>query len=176
MGNVMSSKRHNLKTVSLFAIVVVLLFSFQGSVFAVSDLSYYYDGKNPTTTKVYGGSSTCDSDAFTAKSAGVYKNGSRVGTIYLRYSNKCHAAWGKLVLNSPAPAVDGGVYAYAVVNKYKNGVFQKSVTSSSGNGPIKTGQTSTYTGMVFDETPSWGYTADASGSVYPNGYGKTARY
>ncbi len=44
--------------------------------------------------------------------------------MYLRYSNKCHAAWAKFVLDQPAPAVSGGVYAYAVVNKYKNGVFQ----------------------------------------------------
>ena len=42
----------------------------------------------------------------------------------VRYSNKCHAAWAKFVLDQPAPAVSGGVYAYAVVNKYKNGVFQ----------------------------------------------------
>lgn len=38
--------------------------------------------------------------------------------------------WAKFVLDQPAPAVSGGVYAYAVVNKYKNGVFQKSVTSN----------------------------------------------
>ncbi len=56
----------------------------------------------------------------------------KVGTVYLRYSNKCHAAWAKFVLDQPAPAVSGGVYAYAVVNKYKNGVFQKSVTSNQG--------------------------------------------
>ena len=45
--------------------------------------------------------------------------------------------WAKFVLDQPAPAVSGGVYAYAVVNKYKNGVFQKSVTSNQGNGTIK---------------------------------------
>ncbi|WP_223066133.1 DUF2690 domain-containing protein [Paenibacillus caui] len=176
MGNLILRKCRHLKIVGTLAIAVLVLFSFQANAFAISDLSYYYDGKNPTTTKVYGGSTNCDSDAFNAKSAGVYKNGVRVGTIYLRYSNQCHAAWAKLVLNSPAPAVDGGIYAYAVVNKYKNGVFQKSVDSNSGNGPIQTGQTSTYTGMVFDETPTWGYTADAEGVIYPNGYGKTARY
>ena len=66
----------------------------------------------------------------------------------------------------------GGVYAYAVVNKYKNGVFQKSVTSNQGNGTIKTGQTSTYTGMVFDLTADFGYTADAEAVTFNNGYGK----
>ena len=34
---------------------VGVLFSFQGSTFAATDLSSYYDGKNPATTKVYGG-------------------------------------------------------------------------------------------------------------------------
>lgn len=92
--------------------------------------------------------------------------------MYLRYSNKCHAAWAKFVLDRPAPAVSGGVYAYAVVNKYKNGVFQKSVTSNQGNGIIKTGQTSTYTGMVFDLTADFGYTADAEAVTFNNGYGK----
>ena len=43
----------------------------------------------------------------------------KVGTVYLRYSNTCHAAWSKLVLDQPAPSVSGGVYAYAVINKYK---------------------------------------------------------
>lgn len=99
-----------------------------------------------------------------------------MGTVYLRYSNKCHAAWAKFVLDQPAPAVSGGVYAYAVVNKYKNDVFQKSVTSNQGNGTIKTGQTSTYTGMVFDLTADFGYTADAEAVTFNNGYGKTARY
>ena len=33
---------------------VGVLFSFQGSTFATTDLSSYYDGKNPATTKVYG--------------------------------------------------------------------------------------------------------------------------
>lgn len=165
-----------LKACMLCAASVVVLFSFQESTFAASDLSSYYDGKNPTTTKVYGGSATCDSDAFNAKSAAVYESGKKVGTVYLRYSNKCHAAWSKLVLDNPAPSVSGGVYAYAVINKYKNGVFQKSVDSNSGNGTIKTGQTSTYTGMVFDLTAGFGYTADAEGVTFNNGYGKTARY
>ncbi|WP_342048853.1 DUF2690 domain-containing protein [Bacillus sp. OTU530] len=173
----MLDKVRNPLKVCIFAIAsIVVWFGFQGTTFAISDLSSYYDGKNSTTTKVYGGSTTCDSDAFNAKSAGVYENGKRVGTVYLRYSNKCHAAWAKLVLNSPAPSVSGGVYAYAIVNKYKNGVFQKSVDSNSGNGAIKTGQTSTYTGMVFDEIPTWGYTADAEGVTVKSGYGKTARY
>ncbi len=33
---------------------VGVLFSFQESTFAATDLSSYYDGKNPATTKVYG--------------------------------------------------------------------------------------------------------------------------
>lgn len=110
------------------------------------------------------------------QSLAVYEGSKKVGTVYLRYSNKCHAAWAKFVLDQPAPAVSGGVYAYAVVNKYKNGVFQKSVTSNQGNGTIKTGQTSTYTGMVFDLTADFGYTAEAEAVTFNNGYGKTGRY
>ena len=98
---------------------VGVLFTFQGSTFAATDLSSYYDGKNPATTKVYGGSTTCDADGFNAKSTAVYEGSKKVGTVYLRYSNRCHAAWAKFVLDQPAPAVSGGVYAYAVVNKYK---------------------------------------------------------
>ncbi|TKI99739.1 DUF2690 domain-containing protein, partial [Bacillus cereus] len=45
-----------------------------------------------------------------------------------------------------------------------------------GNGTIKTGQTSTYTGMVFDLTADFGYTADAEAVTFNNGYGKTGRY
>ncbi|CRK83220.1 DUF2690 domain-containing protein [Neobacillus massiliamazoniensis] len=174
----MLSRFRNLMKVCVLTIAGIgLIFGFHGNALAVSDLSSYYDGKNPTTTKVYGGSTTCDSDAFNAKSAVVYEKGKRVGIIYLRYSNQCHAAWAKLVLDNPAPSVAGGVYAYAVVNKYKNGVFQKSIDSNNGNGAIKTGQTSCYTGMVFDETPTWGYTATAEGVTYPGtGYGKTAPY
>jgi len=173
----MVSKFHNLIKVCILTIISIgLILGSYGSAFAASDLSSYYDGKNPTTTKVYGGSTTCDSDSFTAKSTVVYEKGQRVGMIYLRYSNKCHAAWAKLVLDKPAPSVPGGIYAYAVVDKYKNGVFQKSFDSNSGNGPIKTGQTSTYTGMVFDETPTWGYTSIAEGLTYYSGYGKTAPY
>ncbi len=52
---------------------VGVLFSFQGSTFAATDLSSYYDGKNPATTKVYGGSTTCDADGFNAKSTAVYE-------------------------------------------------------------------------------------------------------
>ena len=52
---------------------VGLLFSFQGSTFVATDLSSYYDGKNPATTKVYGGSTTCDADGFNAKSTAVYE-------------------------------------------------------------------------------------------------------
>ncbi|MGR4031334.1 YjfA family protein, partial [Bacillus sp. ZZQ-131] len=110
-----------MKVCVLSAASIGVLFSFQGSTFAATDLSSYYDGKNPATTKVYGGSTTCDADGFNAKSTAVYEGSKKVGTVYLRYSNKCHAAWAKFVLDQPAPAVSGGVYAYAVVNKYKNG-------------------------------------------------------
>ena len=95
--------------------------------------------------------------------------------MYLRYSNKCHATWAKFVLDQPAPAVSGGVYAYAVVNKYKNGVFQNQLLLIRER-HNKTGQTSTYTGMVFDLTADFGYTADAEAVTFNNGYGKTARY
>ncbi|EPC8421241.1 MULTISPECIES: DUF2690 domain-containing protein [Bacillus cereus group] len=165
-----------MKVCVLSAASVGVLFSFQGSTFAATDLSSYYDGKNPATTKVYGGSTTCDADGFNAKSTAVYEGSKKVGTVYLRYSNKCHAAWSKFVLDQPAPSVSGGIYAYAVINKYKNGVFQKSVDSNNGNGAIKTGQTSTYTGMVFDLTADFGYTADAEAVTTNNGYGKTGRY
>ena len=55
------------------------------------------------------GSTTCDADGFNAKSTAVYEGSKKVGTVYLRYSNKCHAAWAKFVLDQPAPAVSGGV-------------------------------------------------------------------
>lgn len=57
---------------------VGVLFTFQESTFAATDLSSYYDGKNPATTKVYGGSTTCDADGFNAKSTAVYE-GSKKG-------------------------------------------------------------------------------------------------
>lgn len=43
-----------MKVCVLSAASVGVLFSFQGSTFAATDLSSYYDGKNPATTKVYG--------------------------------------------------------------------------------------------------------------------------
>ncbi len=67
-------------------------------------------------------------------------------------------AWSKLDLDQPAPSVSGGsICLQLVLINIKNGVFQKSVDSNSGNGAIKTGQTSTYTGMVFDLTADFGY-------------------
>ncbi len=62
-----------MKVCVLSAASVGVLFSFQGSTFAATDLSSYYDGKNPATTKVYGGSTTCDADGFNAKSTAVYE-------------------------------------------------------------------------------------------------------
>ena len=125
-----------MKVCVLSAASVGVLFSFQGSTFAATDLSSYYDGKNPATTKVYGEvRRVMQMDLM--QNLQLYMKVVKVGTVYLRYSNKCHAAWAKFVLDQPAPAVSGGVYAYAVVNKYKNGVFQKSVTSNQGNGTIK---------------------------------------
>ncbi|WP_448162624.1 YjfA family protein [Bacillus mobilis] len=118
-----------MKVCALSVVSVGVLFSFQESTFAATDLSSYYDGKNPATTKVYGGSTTCDADGFNAKSTAVYEGSKKVGTVYLRYSNKCHAAWSKLVLDQPAPSVSGG------------------------NGVVNKGQTSCYTPMVYDLDP-----------------------
>ncbi|MGR5864451.1 DUF2690 domain-containing protein [Bacillus cereus] len=123
-----------MKVCVLSAASIGVLFSFQGSTFAATDLSSYYDGKNPATTKVYGEVQHVMQMDLMQSLQQFMKVVKKVGTVYLRYSNKCHAAWAKFVLDQPAPAVSGGVYAYAVVNKYKNDVFQKSVTSNQGNG------------------------------------------
>ncbi len=157
------------------------LFTYQTS-FAATDLSSYYNYKNPYTTNVYGTTTKCSADDRIVYSAPVKNSSGKVyGTVYLHYSNNCHAAWGKVVLVNPAPY---NTYALASLTRYKYGKLSYSTScdySDGGNGVVDKGQTSCYTGMLFDQS-TFGYVSEADAHVYGSNlggsiaYGKTARY
>jgi hypothetical protein len=70
--------------------------------------------------------------------------GGATGTLYFRFSITCHAAWAKIVFNKPIPA---GALGNARITR-TNG---KSYTcNTGGNKAVAPGQTSCYTGMVYD--------------------------
>ncbi|WP_052434592.1 DUF2690 domain-containing protein [Streptacidiphilus melanogenes] len=104
-----------------------------------------YTGQDPMATG-------CASDATTMESATVMSpiGGGAMGTIELRYSVSCHAAWARLTLNAPAGGTTCGTHCpawgpneyTAVIHRNTDGVEEK-VTMSDG-------QTSVWTNMVDD--------------------------
>ncbi|MFJ9429982.1 DUF2690 domain-containing protein [Streptomyces sp. NPDC101490] len=52
--------------------------------------------------------SGCAADAITARSAALYADGARIGTIQLRYSPSCRSVWTRVY--SDGPRVDGSTH------------------------------------------------------------------
>ena len=123
--------------------------------------TYAVDGKNPTTYTV--GGKTCDATLSKSTSKRVSLGGA-TGTLYFRFSITCHAAWAKIVFDKAVPS---GASGNAKITRNNDG---KSYTcGTGGNKAVAPGQTSCYTGMVYDGP---GDTATAYSS-YTSG-GKTS--
>ncbi|WP_342048851.1 DUF2690 domain-containing protein [Bacillus sp. OTU530] len=155
----------------VFPLAFSLFFIFTSKTEAAFNPNLYYTGKSPYTA-VYGGSGTCASSAVRKG----YKQISNLGYVELKYSTVCKTAWAKLTRYSKAPFNDSG---FAGIYR-SDGVWFNSY-DSGGIGAIDAGQTVTYTPMVYDYTPGYGYTAYAAGwlrsySGGPYSYGKTGSY
>ncbi|MER6095306.1 DUF2690 domain-containing protein [Streptomyces sp. NPDC001728] len=120
---------------------IALVTGFSGSAQAGSG----YDFQNPA-------SSSCASDAYTAKSAALYaqRSGAQVGTIQLRYSPSCRTVWSRVYSNGSQ--VDGSTFRQET-NTYSGHCISGALWDSG------LGQYYCYTAMLNDA----GYTSFAEG-------------
>ncbi|TWE01001.1 uncharacterized protein DUF2690 [Neobacillus bataviensis] len=109
-----------------------------------------YDFTNPYSTG-------CSSKSpITYETKNIYKNGTKIGYVQLRGSAYCHTAWGRVVLNSAAPYnayANVGVYRYYGSASTSNWNQRAFCNSKGGNGLVNKGQTSCYTGQLWDKDP-----------------------
>jgi hypothetical protein len=103
--------------------------------------NYPVDGQNPTSYKVNGQS--CAATVSNSHTQRV-NFGGITGTLYFRFSVTCHATWALIVFDKPVSQGHGN----ARVVRTNDG---KSFTcDTGGNLAVAPGQTSCYTGMVYD--------------------------
>ncbi|WP_051272182.1 DUF2690 domain-containing protein [Shimazuella kribbensis] len=136
--------------------------------------TYPYDGKNPYAT----GCSSTEVTKYSKSFSYQYTYGKYIsGTVYLKFSTSCKTAWSYVKINSALPS---GYFIDGTVTRNTDGKFYR--CEDGGNGAILPGQTSCYSGMVYDLDPN---TAYASATIYKvddwDGYvvyqsGKTASY
>jgi serine/threonine protein kinase len=104
--------------------------------------SFAVDGQNPTTYQVGGKTCAATQSNSTPQSIDV---GGVTGTLYFQFSDTCHAAWAKVIFAKTVPTKD---YGNAKIIRNNDG---KSYTcNQGGNEAVEPGQTSCYTGMVYD--------------------------
>ncbi|MBS9806893.1 DUF2690 domain-containing protein [Bacillus cereus] len=164
-------KSKMLSSLFVFSFMFSSFFMFTGESKAAFNPDTYYTGKSPYTA-VYGGSGTC-ADSGVQKG---YKQITNLGYVELKFSTVCKTAWAKLTRYSKAPFNDSG---FAAIYR-SDGVWFNSY-ASGGVGSIDSGQTVTYTPMVYDLTAGYGYTAKAAGwlrtvSGGPYSFGETGSY
>ncbi|MCH5584688.1 YjfA family protein [Shimazuella sp. AN120528] len=131
---------HKLRISMLVSIVSVLgLFV---SIHSVSAANYYYDGKSPVATG-------CNNTGWSPKSTTFSYNGIS-GTVYLMFSSSCKTAWAFVKLNKALPK---GYNVQGWINRTKDQKIM-GCSTSGGNGDILPGQTTCYSGMVYDLNPN----------------------
>ncbi|GHO93581.1 hypothetical protein KSF_036290 [Reticulibacter mediterranei] len=122
--------------------------------------SHAVDGKNPTSYTVSG--KTCAATLSNSTPKSVSFNGV-TGTLYFQFSITCHAAWAKIVFSK---AVAANALGNAKI--VRNGDGKAYTCDSGGNLAVAPGQTSCYTGMVYDgpdaTASAYGWYKSASGS------------
>ncbi|WP_274653463.1 DUF2690 domain-containing protein [Paenibacillus humicola] len=120
-----------------------------------------YDFTNPISTG-------CANTAVTEDSKYIYnKSGTKLGYIQLRFSTKCQTAWGYLKLYSPAPSDNygsAGIYGYNSSGLRILAFCDSTGGSKGGNGNIMKGQTSCFTGQVYDGAGNYAFAAGFVGS------------
>jgi hypothetical protein len=118
------------------------------------------DGKNPTSYTVNG--KTCAATLSNSTPKSVNFNGV-TGTLYFQFSITCHAAWAKIVFSK---AIASKALGNAKI--VRNGDGKAYTCDSGGNLAVAPGQTSCYTGMVYDgpdaTASAYGWYKSASGS------------
>ncbi len=102
-----------------------------------------YDGLNPISTG-------CANDAIDLLTA-PFANG--FGSVHLRWSASCQTIWAKLTFTNPLPANTWG-QAFIASQTLNNASYD---CNQGGNGYVQPGQTSCYTGMVYDGGTNQGY-------------------
>lgn len=122
--------------------------------------TYAIDGKNPTTYKVSG--QTCAATLSNSTPKSVSFNGV-TGTLYFQFSVTCHAAWAKIVFARPVAAS-----ALGNAKVVRTGDGQTYTCDQGGNQAVAPGQTSCYTGMIYDgpsqSASAYGWYRSASGN------------
>ncbi|GHO87916.1 serine/threonine protein kinase [Dictyobacter formicarum] len=103
--------------------------------------TFAVDGQNPTTYTVGGHTCAATQSNSTQQSFNV---GGITGTLYFQFSYTCHAAWAKVVFSNPVPKN----YGNAKIVRNNDGKYY--TCANGGNGVVASGQTSCYTGMVYD--------------------------
>lgn len=100
--------------------------------------NHSYDGKSPYYNN-------CDDSAVTKDKKWI----DSVSYVELKFSTACKTAWAKVTITRKATS---NYEADARIVRSTDG---KALTcdSSGGNGSVNTGQTSCYTGMVYDYDP-----------------------
>lgn len=128
----------------------------------------------PTPANINGKSPysmNCTNDARTIYTKTVYnpRTGKRVGTLQMRYSNYCHAAWAKV--SNIADSNDAGWVRGRIVSDSNDNVYEcRAGTNISGNY-----SSGCYSPMVWDK----GLRAHAEWETYTGRYSfivKTASY
>jgi hypothetical protein len=122
--------------------------------------SHAVDGKNPTSYTVSG--KTCAATLSNSTPKSVNFNGV-TGTLYFQFSITCHAAWAKIVFSKAVAAK-----ALGNAKIVRNGDGKSYTCDTGGNLAVAPGQTSCYTGMVYDgpdaTASAYGWYRSASGS------------
>lgn len=111
--------------------------------------TYPYDGQNPISTGCY-------KDAQTEQSASGAVISPAFAMTYivdLNFSLACHAAWAKIVLQNPLPS---GYQADAIVTRNND---ERQYDCTTGNLVVTAGETSCFSGMVYDPAGFSAYAA-----------------
>jgi hypothetical protein len=129
----------------IFTLVFGLFFAIApiNKAFALS-----YDNSNPYST------GCAYKSPITYETKYIYKNGVKIGYVQLKGSAYCHTAWGYVKLYSSAPYntyANVGTYRYYGTSSSWNA--RTFCNSSGGNGVVNKGETSCYTGQLWDKDP-----------------------
>ncbi|GCF10016.1 DUF2690 domain-containing protein [Dictyobacter arantiisoli] len=108
---------------------------------ATPQTSFAVDGQNPTTYTVGGKTCAATQSNSTAQS---FNLGGLTGTLYFQFSFTCHAAWAKVIFSKPVP------HNYGDASIVRNNDGRSYTCNGGGNLEVAPGQTSCYTGMVYD--------------------------
>ncbi|MFC8900143.1 DUF2690 domain-containing protein [Streptomyces cinereoruber] len=128
--------------------------------------AYTYDGTNPSSTG-------CSADGKTIHSATVKNDaGYSFGTIELRYSVKCHTAWGRMTLNRAANSCDTTGAGYACTRGY----VIRNNDGRTYSCKISAGQTQCYTPQVYGKDPLTSYAQAYVDAVTGEAHTRTASY